>query len=319
MDVWSEMAKEVKQNFGSSNGVKTIPKANTDSSGSGNADKELGMKSCASDGLDTITRNGRTATETGNGVKLKVDTMKTSLPTQQTVFSSPQESVGGKHFSTDSNSSGVQSNSYSDLSEVGGCATIGMETSSPEGTHRNLVQHISKGQCRGGQQNLPIMSVPQHPPPNYDSVGEPTQPVKYYPTFDICQSKTSINILSQADAKCTVLAPASVYPYTSTSSQQCFSPASGNRVVSGNPLPLSDAQLREVQTMKNKTVHGAKQSNIYSYQPVSGKVQIQRSTYDLRQSSKMAELPMRPINASNETIDQIPSCRLRYGVNTSTR
>ena len=56
MDVWSEMAKEVRQNFGT-NGVKTVQKANTDSSGSGNAEKEIETKSCVPNGVGTLKRN----------------------------------------------------------------------------------------------------------------------------------------------------------------------------------------------------------------------------------------------------------------------
>ena len=145
MDVWSEMAKEVRQNFGT-NGVKTVQKANTDSSGSGNAEKEMEIKACVPNGLGTLKRNEGIDVNT----KLQVDNMKSSVPPRQTVISSPHDSLGVKNFSTDSNSSGVQSNSYSDLSENGGCMTHGMESSSPEGTHKNLIQHISRGKCKDG-------------------------------------------------------------------------------------------------------------------------------------------------------------------------
>lgn len=310
MDVWSEMAKEVRQNFGTTNGMKNVPKANTDSPGSGHADKELGIKASVSESFGSIKRNDGTAANM-DVIKSQVDNVKTSIQPPQAVFASPHESLGGKHFSTDSNSSGVQSNSYSDLSENGGCMTLGMDTSSPEGTHRNLVQHITRGQCKGELQNAPIMSLPQYPPPCYTSS-----------SIDFPQPKTSVHTPLQTNHRYPLQVSTHTYPYTTTSTNQYCSTTSGNRLGSDVPLAPSTAQVYEVQTTKNNTVHGTKQSNVYAYQPISGKVQIQRSTYDLRQSSKMAEVPIRSPNVSSEAIDQVSennSCRLRYGTNYASR
>ena len=316
MDVWSEMAKEVRQNFGT-NGVKTVQKANTDSSGSGNAEKEMEIKSCVPNGLGTLKRN-EVNMET---VKLQVDDMKTSAPPRQTVISSPQESLGAKNFSTDSNSSGVQSNSYSDLSENGGCMTLGMEASSPEGTHRNLIQHITRGKCKDGSSNVTSMSFPQYPPPHYDALNGNAQTSQPYISGGFSQSKQSIDTLSQNEHRYALPSSTQTYPYPPNSSHQYCSTTAGNRLISNIPTPI--AQMSQIQIPKYSTVHGSKQqSNIYAYQPTSGKVQLQRSSYDLRQSSAMAEVPMRSAIASNEAIDESPgdtTCRLRYGINSASR
>jgi len=75
MDVWSEMAKEVRQNFGT-NGVKTVPKTNTDSSGSGNGDPNCGIKVFVPDGMER-TMEAEHISQNING---KVKISNTQLP-----------------------------------------------------------------------------------------------------------------------------------------------------------------------------------------------------------------------------------------------
>jgi hypothetical protein len=312
------MAKEVRHNFGT-NGVKTVQKANTDSSGSGNAEKEMDVKPCVPNGLGTLKRNEGMDVNMET-VKIQVDSMKTSAPPRQTVILSPQESLGVKNFSTDSNSSGVQSNSYSDLSENGGCMTHGMEATSPEGTHRNLIQHISRGKCKDGSSNVTSMSFPQYPPPHYDALNGNAQTGQTYLAGGFSQSKQSIDTLSQNDHRYALPSSTQTYPYPPNSSHQYCSTTSGNRLLSN--IPTSNAQMSQIQIPKHNTLHGSKQSNNYAYQPTSGKVQLQRSSYDLRQSSAMAEVPMRSAIASNESIDESPgetNCRIRYGINSASR
>ena len=309
------MAKEVRQNFGK-NGVKTVPKGNTDSPASGNTDNDLGTKPSASESFVSIKRNDETATNL-DGIKYQVD----HVGPQQPVITSPQDSLGGKHVSTESNSSGVQSNSCSDLSENGGCMALGMDTSSPEVTHRNLVQHITRGQCKGEFQDAPIMSLPPYPPHCYYSLAGNGRSHQSLSSMDFSQPQTSATPL-QTNHRYQLPATMHTYPYTTTSTNQYCSITSGNRLASDILLTPSIAQMSEIQATKSNTLHGTKQSNVYAYQPISGRVQIQKSAYDLRQSSKLTEVPIRSINISSEAIDQVSEnngCRLRYGNHFASR
>ena len=85
-------------------------------------------------------------------------------------------------------------------------------------------------------------------------------------------------------------------------------------------ISSSIAQMSQVP--KNNAAYNTKQSNVYAYHTISGKVQLQRSSYDLRQSSKTPECSTRSNNASNGAIDQgsrNDSCRHRYGTNSVSR
>jgi len=93
MDVWSEMAKEVRQNFGT-NGVKTVPKTNTDSSGSGNGDPNCGIKVFVPDGMER-TMEAEHISQNING-KVKISNTQLPVVSKADAFSSPQESEEGK-------------------------------------------------------------------------------------------------------------------------------------------------------------------------------------------------------------------------------
>ena len=320
MDVWSEMAKEVRQNFGA-NGLKTVSKANTDSSGSGNGDKDLEVKTCPPTLLDTIKRNEYLSSNVDN-VKLQTGNMKASNTQQKTLFSSPLDSLHDKNLSSDSNSSGVQSNSYSDLSENGGgCMAHGMENSSPEVPHRNLVHHIARGQCKGGPAGNINTSIPQYPPPDYNNLNGNARTIhtsSYPSATEFSQSKNSMNNLTQIDHRSTAT-PVSTHTLPYASHHYC-SGSSENRMPSDQMISSPIAQMSQIP--KNNTGYNTKQSNVYAYHTISGKVQLQRSTYDLRQSSKTPEVSTRSNNASNEDIDQASrndSCRLRYGIDSVSR
>ena len=315
MDVWSEMAKEVRQNFGT-NGLKTVSKANTDSSGSGNEDKDLGVKACAPNGLNAIKRNEYISSNIEN-VKLQTGVMRPSSAQPKAFFTSPLDSLHDKNLSSDSNSSGVQSNSYSDLSDNGGpCLAHGLENSSPEIPHRNMVHSFVRGKCKEDIGSNITSSIPHYPPPNYNTLNGNVDitHTSMYPT-------TSTNNLSHVDHRSTAT-PVSTHtlPYAVMTTHHHCSSHSENRISSNQTNSSSLAQISQVP--KNNPVYDTKQSNVYAYQTISGKVQLQRSTYDLRQSSKTPEAVMRSNNASNETVNNTSrnnSCRLRYGMNSVSR
>ena len=110
-------------------------------------------------------------------------------------------------------------------------------------------------------------------------------------------------------------------PYAMMSSYPNCSGHPDNRLSSEQTNLPSFAQTP--QASKNSPVYDTKQpNNVYAYQTISGKVQLQRSTYDLRQSSKTPEVTARSQNASNEAINnesRSNSCRLRYGINSVSR
>ena len=321
MDVWSEMAKEVRQNFGT-NGVKTVPKTNTDSSGSGNGDPNCGIKVFVPDGMERTVEAEHISQNINGKVKMHISNTQLPLVSKTDAFSSPQESEEGKNFSTESNSSGVQSNSYSDLSENGGVIPTGIENSSPEVMHKNLLRHITRGQCKGDVQNTPITALPQYPPPNYDSLSGNVLTHLTYPSTTYSHSKTSINTLFNPDHTCTRPASTHSYSYAPSSRQQKFSTDSVTRELSDLPLPLSiNETTTDIPTSKSYKLHGAKQSHVYTYQPVSGKVQIQRSTYNLRQSSNPPEVSIKSSNGSTEELNHVSIVtggRLRYGNNPTS-
>ena len=68
---WSEMAKEVRQNFGT-NGVKTVPKTNTDSSGSGNGDPNCGIKVFVPDGMERTMEAEHVSQSINGKVKMQL-------------------------------------------------------------------------------------------------------------------------------------------------------------------------------------------------------------------------------------------------------
>ena len=316
MDVWSEMAKEVRQNFGA-NGLKTVSKASTDSSGSGNGDKDLGIKACAPNGIESMKRQEYISTNIDT-IKLQVGEMKPSCTQQKSFFSSPLDSLHDKNLSSDSNSSGVQSNSYSDLSDNGGgCLAHRMENSSPDIPHRNLVHNVARGQCKEDNRINPDSSIPQYPPPNYNSLNGNTQTM-HTPPFP---SASSTNNLSHLDHRSTAMPMSTnTLPYSTLTSHLHCADHSDNRISSDQMNPLSLAQVSQVP--KNALMYNTKQASVYAYQTISGKVQLQKSTYDLRQSSKTPEVTMGSNNASTEAINnetRSNSCRSRYGINSVSR
>ena len=154
------------------------------------------------------------------------------------------------------------------------------------------------------------MPPPLYPPPCYNSFSINDRSLHSPSSLDFAQPKTSLRSQLQKHDIYPMPNSKHTYPHTNTSVVQ-----HGNTTISDGPLAPSNVQISQIQTSENNTIQSTKHSSVYAYQPISGKVHIQRSTYDLRQSSNVAEMPMRSNNVSSETIDQVAeynNCRHRY-------
>ena len=307
MDVWSEMAKEVKQNFGN-NGIKTVPRVNGSNAGSGNSDSNDDVK--VSEPQRQHDMSKRNILTSGHPCDMKKSSKNVS---------SPQESGFDKHFSTDSNSSGVQSNSYSDLSDNGGCMIdAGANPSSPEGAHKNLVEHVTRGVCsseiRSGSSTK--ASVPGYPPPCYNSLEDSvvksaqfssflanSQPVSAVQTPLITNHRFRLNTGAMPD-------DLRRSHNAMSTSKYCASKQI--------PIAMSSARLLDDKSGGGEMKMGeVKEYQMRTFQPpVTGMYPIMAdSPYNLRPSVSTTDVPMRPNRISLQADGHITdsnSCRYRY-------